>query len=90
MDTTGPSIWQVSDGRAGNAAQVRAVVAALREPSRWARLSHILGQGHRDAPITLSPCAPWTWLPGARWPFPLTALPSTERAVFQPPWPVRP
>lgn len=87
MIETGTSIWQVSDGRAGNAAQVRAVVAALREPSRWAQLSPRMGQGHRDAPIVLSPRAPWTWLPGARWPFALAALPGGQRDLFRPPWP---
>ncbi|MEM1086987.1 MAG: mitochondrial fission ELM1 family protein [Pseudomonadota bacterium] len=87
MTETGPSIWQVSDGRAGNAAQVRAIVAALREPERWAKLAYMSVQGHRDAPIVLSPRAPWTWLPGALWPFPLMALPNTQRDLFQPPWP---
>ncbi|MEL8054891.1 MAG: mitochondrial fission ELM1 family protein [Pseudomonadota bacterium] len=87
MSETGPSIRQVSDGRAGNAAQVRAIVAALREPERWAKLSHIAGQGHRDEPLVLSPRAPWIWLPGARWPFPLAALPNQQRDLFQPPWP---
>ncbi|MEM1037479.1 MAG: mitochondrial fission ELM1 family protein [Pseudomonadota bacterium] len=87
MSEQGPSIWQVSDGRAGNAAQVRAIVAALREPERWAKLAHIAGQGHRDAPIVLSPRAPWTWLPGAHWPFPQMALPKDQRGLFQSPWP---
>ncbi|MEM7493399.1 MAG: mitochondrial fission ELM1 family protein [Pseudomonadota bacterium] len=87
MTGEGPSIWQVSDGRAGNAAQVRAIVSALYNEERWARFSAITGQGHRSEPVLLSPRAPWTWLPGARWPFPLAALPNAQRYLFQPPWP---
>jgi len=66
----GPSIWAVSDGRAGNAAQVRAIVSALSETRRWLQIGHIVGSGHRSEPITLNPRAPWTWLPGANWPAP--------------------
>ena len=83
----GPSIWAVSDGRAGNAAQVRAVIAALSETQRWLQIGHIAGQGHRSDPITLSPRAPWTWLPGADWPFPRLALPSDQRPHLKSPWP---
>ena len=83
----GPSIWGVSDGRAGNAAQVRAVMRALASPGRWMQIAHIAGEGHHEAPITLSPRAPWTLLPGSNWPLPLRALPAEERTLFQPPWP---
>ena len=83
----GPSIWAVSDGRAGNAAQVRAVIAALSETQRWLQIGHIAGHGHRSEPIVLAPRAPWTWLPGADWPLPQLALPSDQRALLASPWP---
>lgn len=87
MVSEGPSIWSVSDGRAGNAAQVRAIVAALQAPERWARLTHIKAQAHRPEPITLTPRAPWTWLPGSNWPFAKAALPEDQKALLTPPWP---
>lgn len=83
----GPSIWAVSDGRAGNAAQVRAVISALTETRRWLQIGHISGQGHRSEPITLTPRAPWTWLPGASWPSPRGALPAAQRDILSSPWP---
>jgi len=87
MMSEGPSIWFVSDGRAGNAAQVRAIVAALKAPERWARVAHINGHAHYPEPITLSPRAPWTWLPGSNWPFAKAALPKDQKALLTPPWP---
>ncbi len=83
----GPSIWAASDGRAGNAAQVRAIVQALSETRRWMQIAHITGDGHRADPLVLSPRPPWTWLPGANWPAPLLALPASQRATFTAPWP---
>jgi len=83
----GPSVWAVSDGRAGNAAQVRAVVRALGETRRWMQIGHIGGQAHRDTALTLTPRAPWTWLPAGAWPFPKRALPRETRRVLTPPWP---
>lgn len=83
----GPSVWAVSDGRAGNAAQVRAVVQALGETRRWMKIGHIPGEAHRSDPIVLTPRMPWTWLPADRWPSPLSALPSEQRALLQAPWP---
>ncbi|MFN3911882.1 mitochondrial fission ELM1 family protein [Hyphomonas sp.] len=85
--TLGPSIWSASDGRAGNASQVRALVQALGEPGRWMRIAHIAGEAHRPAPMLLSPRAPWTWLPADRWPMPLQSLPASQRAGWGPPWP---
>lgn len=78
----GPSIWVVSDGRAGNAAQVRAIAAALREPSRLTRLSNLRAGADRTEPMTLTPKKPWTWLPSRFWPSPLNALPKEQRAIF--------
>lgn len=83
----GPSIWAVSDGRAGNAAQVRAVVQALSETRRWMQIAHITGAGHRSEPVTLTPRAPWTWFPGANWPLVLQALPVEQRQILTAPWP---
>ncbi|WOR14466.1 mitochondrial fission ELM1 family protein [Hyphomonas sp. FCG-A18] len=87
MISEGPSIWSVSDGRAGNAAQVRAIVAALHAPDRWGNLAHINGNAHHAEPITLTPRAPWTWLPGTSWPFAKAALPEDQKALLTPPWP---
>lgn len=87
LRTLGPSIWAVSDGRAGNASQVRALVQALGEPGRWMRMAHIPGEAHRSAPLVLSPRAPWTWFSADRWPVPLRSLPEAERAQIAPPWP---
>ena len=83
----GPSVWAVSDGRAGNAAQVRAVVHALGETRRWMKIGHIAGEAHRSDPIVLTPRMPWTWLPADNWPSPLSALPADQRAQLQAPWP---
>ncbi|HAY07681.1 MAG TPA: mitochondrial fission ELM1 family protein [Hyphomonas sp.] len=83
----GPSVWAVSDGRAGNAAQVRALVSALGEPGRWMRIAHIAGEAHRADPIVLTPGAPWTWFPADQWVAPLQSLPKAQRAQLTPPWP---
>jgi len=84
---TGPSIWKVSDGRAGNAAQVRAIASALTAPHRLERLSHMDGRAHRPGPLTLTPRRPWTWMPSRAWPAPLSALPPEQGALIAPPWP---
>ena len=83
----GPSVWAVSDGRAGNAAQVRAILQALGETRRWMKIAHIEGAAHRSDPVTLSPRAPWTWLPADRWPLLTHALPAGQRGVLEGPWP---
>lgn len=83
----GPSVWAVSDGRAGNAAQVRAIVQALGETSRWMRIAHIPGNGHRNQPLTLHPRKPWTLLPPHRWIAPRLALPKSERDALSAPFP---
>lgn len=83
----GPSIWAVSDGRAGNAAQVRAIAKALRETHRWMQIAHINGSAYREDELTLSPKIPWTWLPSKLWPIPQFALPSDQRAILKGPFP---
>lgn len=83
----GPSVWAVSDGRAGNAAQVRAVLQALGDTRRWIQIAHIAGEAHRADPLVLSPRIPWRWLPADKWPNPLTALPKDQRNLLGPPWP---
>ncbi len=84
----GPSIWAVSDGRAGNAAQVHAVVQALSETRRWMRIAHINGnKAHLAEPTVLTPRQPWTWLPSGAWPLPFLALPKEQRSLFKAPWP---
>ena len=83
----GPSIWAVSDGRAGNAAQVRAITQALSETHRWMQIAHINGEAHQSEPITLTPGAPWTWLPSKYWAAPLFALPKQQRELMRGPSP---
>lgn len=83
----GPSIWAVSDGRAGNAAQVRAIAQALSETHRWMQIAHINGAAHQTDAITLTPGAPWTWLPSKYWAAPLFALPREQRALLSGPAP---
>ncbi|MEL7545507.1 MAG: mitochondrial fission ELM1 family protein [Pseudomonadota bacterium] len=83
----GPSIWSVSDGRAGNAAQTRAVVRALSETSRWMRIAHVDGEGHRKDPLTLQPRPPWVWIPSVHWPLPRFALPQNQRNALKGPYP---
>ena len=83
----GPSVWAVSDGRAGNAAQVRAILQALGETRRWIQIAHIQGENHRSHPLVLTPRIPWTWLPADKWPSPLKSLPKGQREQLSPPWP---
>ncbi|MFN3312210.1 MAG: mitochondrial fission ELM1 family protein [Hyphomonas sp.] len=87
MGSLGPSVWAVSDGRAGNAAQARALAQALGATERWMRIAHIAGQAHRAGPLTLTPRAPWLWLPADRWPRPLMSLPKDQQAELAAPWP---
>lgn len=83
----GPSVWAVSDGRAGNAAQVRAVLQALGDTRRWIQIAHINGAAHRSQPLELTPRLPWTLLPADKWPSPLASLPRDQRALLTEPWP---
>ena len=88
MSTTiGPSIWVVSDGRAGIEKQALALAMALGDMDRWSKLLHIRSTAHRTDPIRITPGAPQLWLPPDRWFDPMGALPRSERAVFKPPWP---
>lgn len=86
-DALGPSVWVASDGRAGNAAQALAIARALGEMSRWVQIAHINGKGHRSKPVELHPAGLQPLLPSKLWWSPLKALPSEQRAIFQPPWP---
>jgi uncharacterized protein len=83
----GPSVWAVSDGRAGNAAQVRAILKALGDTRRWMKIAHIDGAAHRADPVTLTPRAPWTFLPADKWPLLSHSLPASQRGVLEGPWP---
>ena len=85
--TTGPSIWAVSDGRAGILNQVKALVAALAEPERAAKLAHIQSDAHRNEPLILQPQGPQLLLRPDIWPAPLNALPKQQRNLLAPPWP---
>ena len=86
-DALGPSVWVASDGRAGHAAQSLAIARALGEMSRWVKIAHVNGKGHRSSAIELKPGAPQRFLPNKLWWAPLSALPSDQKAIFQPPWP---
>lgn len=83
----GPSVWVVSDGRAGHTAQGLAIARALGEMTRWMRIAHVTGEGHRSTPIELKPGGIQPALPSRYWWAPLSALPSDQRALFEPPWP---
>lgn len=84
---TGPSIWIVSDGRAGIERQALSLSRALHEPGRWAQLHHIRSDAHRDEPLRLNPEGWQVYLPPDMWPAPLSALPNDQRALLKPPWP---
>jgi uncharacterized protein len=86
-DTLGPSVWVASDGRAGNAAQALAIARALGEMSRWVTIAHIMGKAHRSGPLELTPKGLQALLPSRFWWSPLSALPASQRDMFQPPWP---
>lgn len=86
-DALGPSVWVASDGRAGNAAQVLAIARALGEMSRWVKIAHINGKGHRSTPVELTPRGLQPILPSRLWWSPLAALPGAQRAILQKPWP---
>ncbi|MEM7663658.1 MAG: mitochondrial fission ELM1 family protein [Pseudomonadota bacterium] len=83
----GPSIWAVSDGRDGNAAQVRAIAKALNETQRWMRIAHIRGEGHRKDALTLTAPAPFAWLPSKWNGLARASLPIDQKAALQKPWP---
>ncbi len=83
----GPSIWVVSDGRAGIERQAIAIAQAIGELHRWTSLSHIRSNAHKPEPIRITPSAPQLWLPPNMWTAPLAALPKEQREQFQAPWP---
>ncbi len=87
VSVAGPSIWAVSDGRAGIERQSVSLARALQSPERLARLAHIHSTAHRGEPIRLQPQGPQLYLPANMWPSPLLALPASQRASLAPPWP---
>jgi len=83
----GPSVWVVSDGRAGIERQALSLARALNAPHRKAQLSHIRSRAHRAAPLRLNPQG---WQLGLRpdiWPFPMGALDDDQRELVHAPWP---
>lgn len=83
----GPSIWVVSDGRAGIERQAVAIARALGDLDRWPKIAHIRSDAHRAEPIRIDPQPPQVMLPPDMWPAPLAALPTAQRAQFKAPWP---
>lgn len=83
----GPSIWIVSDGRAGIERQALSLARALREPDRWEKLQHIHSDAHREEPLRLNPKGWQVSFPPDKWPMPLAALPADQRALLKAPWP---
>ena len=81
------SIWSISDGRAGNAAQVSAIVRALQAATRWSRLTDIIGPIETPPALALNPRFPWTKLPSRFWFAPKHALSAAQRQLLSPPWP---
>lgn len=84
---TNSAIWAVSDGRAGNASQARAVSLALAEPSRWAKLEDTFDQSGLIEPVTLAARLPWSVLPTKFWPMAESTLPKEQRRFLKSPWP---
>jgi uncharacterized protein len=83
----GPSIWLVSDGRAGITNQTKALAAALAEPERAAKLMHIRSEAYRDDPVILQPKGWRVLLPPDKWPEPELSLKREQAELLSPPWP---
>jgi uncharacterized protein len=86
---TGPSIWCVSDGRAGIMNQTLALAAALAEPERARLLAHIESEAdaHLDGPMILQPKGWRVLLPPDKWPDPELSLSREQTEQLVPPWP---
>ena len=83
---SGPSVWCVADGRAGILNQTKALAAALAEPERAAKLTHVRSEAQsRD--VILQPQGFQLMLRPDLWPAPLSALPADQRKLLSPPWP---
>jgi uncharacterized protein len=83
----GPSVWVVSDGRAGIERQALSLARALAAPPRAEALAHIRSRAHRAAPLRLKPFGWQLALPPNLWPFPMAALDDDERELVHAPWP---
>lgn len=83
----GPSVWVVSDGRAGIERQAVSLARALNAPYRKTALAHIRSRAHRAAPLRLKPIGWQVNLPPNLWPFPMSALDEDERELVHAPWP---
>ncbi|MDZ4760018.1 MAG: ELM1/GtrOC1 family putative glycosyltransferase, partial [Alphaproteobacteria bacterium] len=83
----GPSVWAVSDGRAGIERQSLSLARALCAASRWSAMPHMRSDDCRAGPVRLQPGGLQLLLPPDRWPAPLAALPPSQRNLFKPPWP---
>jgi len=83
---SGPSVWCVADGRAGILNQTKALAAALAEPERAAKLTHVRSEAQsRD--VILQPQGFQLMLRPDLWLAPMSALPEDQRKLLSPPWP---
>ncbi len=71
-----PSIWVVSDGRAGIERQALSLARAI-----------VARVGGRIETLRLTPTGPQLWLRPDLWPAPLAALPPDQRRRIAAPWP---
>lgn len=84
---TSPSIWVMSDGRAGIERQAVSLSRALQASPAWTSLTGFRGGGKRSSPLRLAPRGWQVNLPPTLWPSPLSLLSSDERDLLRPPWP---
>lgn len=82
----GPSVWCVADGRAGILNQTKALAAALAEPERAAKLTHIRNEA-KSGEVILQPQGFQLLFRPDLWPSPMSALSEDQRKLLTPPWP---
>lgn len=84
---THPSLWVMSDGRAGIERQAVSLARALQASPAWSELQGYAGHAHRAAPMRITPSGWQVRLPPGLWPAPLAALKDDQRRLLSPPWP---
>ena len=84
---TQPSIWVMSDGRAGIERQAVSLARALQASPGFAKLTGFSGGGKRASPLRLTPRGWQVNLPPTLWRNPLSLLSSDDADMLRPPWP---